>query len=201
MLFWITNYPTIHSLLCWRQSQSVWRCSIHCPARSSIACNGKVTSSTVETPLPRLKLMATLVATRLVHFVLDTLSLQDSPWSDRQIVLHWVQSISLHLYNTVLVKWGHNILLPAGDTVLCLKTQPICQPENHVLIAEVFFPVVAWPIVAYHTRSMASVSTTSTLTLVHRSSYSNWICSTRTPRAFTASCLLRNTVPYSNFLL
>ena len=45
--------------------------------------------------LPRLELMATLVATRLVRFVLDTLSLRDPPvyiWSDSQIVLHWVQS-------------------------------------------------------------------------------------------------------------
>jgi len=42
--------------------------------------------------LPRLELMATLVANRLV---LDNLSLQDPPvyiWSDSQIVLHWVQS-------------------------------------------------------------------------------------------------------------
>ena len=45
--------------------------------------------------LPRLELMATLVATRLVRFVLDTLSLRDPPvciWSDSQIVLHWVYS-------------------------------------------------------------------------------------------------------------
>jgi len=45
--------------------------------------------------LPRLELMATLVATRLVRLVLDTLSLQDPPvyfWSYSQIVLHWVQS-------------------------------------------------------------------------------------------------------------
>ena len=45
--------------------------------------------------LPRLELTATLVATRLLCFVLDTLSLQDPPvyiWSDSQIVLHWVQS-------------------------------------------------------------------------------------------------------------
>ena len=44
--------------------------------------------------LPRLELMATLIATRLTRFVLDTLSLQDPPvyiWSDSQIVLHWVQ--------------------------------------------------------------------------------------------------------------
>ena len=45
--------------------------------------------------LPWLELMATLIATRLIHFALDTLALQDSPvyiWSDCQIVLHWVQS-------------------------------------------------------------------------------------------------------------
>ena len=41
--------------------------------------------------LPRLELMETLIATRLIRFVLDTLSLQDQPvyiWSDSQIVLH-----------------------------------------------------------------------------------------------------------------
>ncbi|XP_065893435.1 uncharacterized protein [Dysidea avara] len=45
--------------------------------------------------LPQLELMATLIATRLIRFVLDTLSLQDPPvyiWSDNQIVLHWDQS-------------------------------------------------------------------------------------------------------------
>ena len=45
--------------------------------------------------LPRLELMATLIATRLIHFILDTLALQDPPvyvWSDSHIILHWVQS-------------------------------------------------------------------------------------------------------------
>lgn len=45
--------------------------------------------------LPQLELMATLIATRLIHFVLDSLSLQDQTiymWSDSQIVLYWVQS-------------------------------------------------------------------------------------------------------------
>jgi len=45
--------------------------------------------------LPRLELMAALIATRLTHFVLTQLPLQDPPiyiWSDSQIVLHWVSS-------------------------------------------------------------------------------------------------------------
>ena len=45
--------------------------------------------------LPCLELMAALVATRLTHFVVTHLSIQDPPifiWSDSQIVLHWVSS-------------------------------------------------------------------------------------------------------------
>ena len=45
--------------------------------------------------LPRLELMAALVASRLTQFALSHLSIQDSPvfiWSDSQIVLHWVNS-------------------------------------------------------------------------------------------------------------
>ena len=45
--------------------------------------------------LPRLELMIALIATRLTHFVMMHLPLQDSPifiWSDSQFVLHWVSS-------------------------------------------------------------------------------------------------------------
>ena len=45
--------------------------------------------------LPRLKLMAVLIATRLTRFVLSSIPLKDPPifiWSDSQIVLHWVKS-------------------------------------------------------------------------------------------------------------
>ena len=45
--------------------------------------------------LPRLELMAALVATRLTQFVLNTIELPDPSifiWSDSQIVLHWVKS-------------------------------------------------------------------------------------------------------------
>ena len=48
-----------------------------------------------ELTLPRLELMAALVATRLTRFVLSTIPLHDPPifiWSDSQIVLHWVKS-------------------------------------------------------------------------------------------------------------
>ena len=45
--------------------------------------------------LPRLELMAVLIATRLTRFVLSSIPLKDPPifiWSDSQIVLHWVKS-------------------------------------------------------------------------------------------------------------
>ena len=45
--------------------------------------------------IPRLELMAALVAIRLTHFVLDAIPAYDPPtfiWSDSQIVLHWVRS-------------------------------------------------------------------------------------------------------------
>ena len=48
--------------------------------------------------LPRLELMAALVATRLTRFVMNTIPLQDPPifvWSDSQIVLHWIKSQKL----------------------------------------------------------------------------------------------------------
>ena len=45
--------------------------------------------------LPKLELMATLVATRLGNFIIHSLSLQQPSiyiWTDSQIVLHWIQS-------------------------------------------------------------------------------------------------------------
>ena len=45
--------------------------------------------------LPRLELMAALVATRLTHFVQNAIPLQDPPvfiWSDSQIVLQWIKT-------------------------------------------------------------------------------------------------------------
>ena len=48
-----------------------------------------------ELTLPRLELMAALIATRLTRFVLSSLPLHDAPifmWSDSQIVLHWIKS-------------------------------------------------------------------------------------------------------------
>ena len=45
--------------------------------------------------LPRLELMAALIATRLTQFVVTHIPLQNPPifiWSDSQIVLHWVNS-------------------------------------------------------------------------------------------------------------
>ena len=48
-----------------------------------------------ELTLPRLELMAALVATRLTHFVVKAIPLKDPSifvWSDSQIVLHWVNS-------------------------------------------------------------------------------------------------------------
>ena len=45
--------------------------------------------------LPRLELMAALVATRLTQFVMNAIHLQEPSifiWSDSQIVLHWVKS-------------------------------------------------------------------------------------------------------------
>ena len=96
---------------CYFQS-SITQPSIHCFADASLRVYGVVVfivhqdqvsfimAKTRVAPLklltlPRLELMATLIATRLIRFVLDTLSLQDPPvyiWSDSQIVLHWVQS-------------------------------------------------------------------------------------------------------------
>ena len=95
---------------CYFQS-SIAQPSIHCFADASLKAYGAVVfiaqqdqvsfvmAKTRVAPLklltlPRLELMATLIATRLIRFVLDTLSLQDPPvyiWSDSQIVLHWVQ--------------------------------------------------------------------------------------------------------------
>ena len=48
-----------------------------------------------ELTLPRLELMAVLVATRLTRFVLSSIPLKNPPifiWSDTQIVLYWVKS-------------------------------------------------------------------------------------------------------------
>ena len=45
--------------------------------------------------LPHLELMAALVATRLTHFILNAIPLQDPPvfiWSESQIVLQWIKS-------------------------------------------------------------------------------------------------------------
>ena len=47
-----------------------------------------------ELTLPRLELMAAVVATRVSVFIIASLSLQETPlylWSDSQIVLHWIQ--------------------------------------------------------------------------------------------------------------
>ena len=91
---------------------SITQPSIHCFADTSLRAYGAVVfivqldqvsfimAKTRVAPLklltlPRLELTATLIATRLIRFVLDTLSLQDLPvyiWSGSQIVLHWVQS-------------------------------------------------------------------------------------------------------------
>ena len=94
---------------CYFQS-AITKPSIHCFADASLRAYGAVvfivqedqvsfvmakTSPLKLLTLPRLELMATLIATRLIHFILDTLALQDPPvyiWSDSQIVLHWVQS-------------------------------------------------------------------------------------------------------------
>ena len=45
--------------------------------------------------LPKLKLMAAVIASRVAKFVNDALKLQDTPtyyWGDSQIVLHWLAS-------------------------------------------------------------------------------------------------------------
>ena len=45
--------------------------------------------------LPKLELMAALVATRLANFIIHSLTLQQASmyvWTDSQIVLHWIQS-------------------------------------------------------------------------------------------------------------
>jgi len=47
-----------------------------------------------ELTLPRLELIAALIATRVSVFVIDLLSLQNTPlylWSNSQIVLYWIQ--------------------------------------------------------------------------------------------------------------
>ena len=45
--------------------------------------------------LPKLELMAAVVASRIARFIIDTLNLQEKPtyfWGDSQIVLHWLES-------------------------------------------------------------------------------------------------------------
>ena len=45
--------------------------------------------------LPKLELMAAVVASRIAKFIVDSLKLQDCPiyfWGDSQIVLHWLES-------------------------------------------------------------------------------------------------------------
>ena len=45
--------------------------------------------------LPKLELMAAVVASRVARFIIDALNLQDTPtyfWGDSQIVLHWLES-------------------------------------------------------------------------------------------------------------
>lgn len=86
--------------------------SIHCFADASQYAYGAIVflvqgsqtsfviSKTRVAPLkvltiPRLELMAALVATRLTHFVLQAIPAYDPPafiWSDSQIVLHWIRS-------------------------------------------------------------------------------------------------------------
>ena len=55
-----------------------------------------------ELTLPRLKLMAAVIATRVSVFIITSLSFQETPWSDSQIVLYWIQqkkklTLSLHM--------------------------------------------------------------------------------------------------------
>ena len=48
-----------------------------------------------ELTIPRLELMAALVASRLTNFVINAIPVPNSPvfmWSDSQIVLHWIKS-------------------------------------------------------------------------------------------------------------
>ena len=48
--------------------------------------------------LPKLKLLAAVVASRIARFIMDTLNLQEKPtylWGDSQIVLHWLNSTKL----------------------------------------------------------------------------------------------------------
>ena len=72
--------------------------------------------------IPRLELMAALVATRLTHFVLKAIPFDDSPiyiWSDSQIVLHWIKS---HKPLPVFVRHRTtemNSLLPSANWNYC----------------------------------------------------------------------------------
>lgn len=46
--------------------------------------------------LPKLELMAAVIASRLANFIINALELQNNPtffWGDSQIVLHWLESM------------------------------------------------------------------------------------------------------------
>ena len=90
-------HPPYYPLLCRCVSQKTYRAIIFITDEDQVSF---VLAKTRVTPLkqltlPRLELMAALIATRLKCYVVTHLPLQDPPifiWSDSQIVLHWVNS-------------------------------------------------------------------------------------------------------------
>jgi len=88
----------------------------------------KTTVAPLKEFLPRLELMATVVATRVSVFVIDSLSLQGIPlflWSDSQIALFWTkQKKTLTSFVSNHVTSLHQ--QPLGAIALQIKIQQTC---------------------------------------------------------------------------
>jgi len=86
------NQPTIH---CFADASQKAYGAIIFLTQVSFVLAKTCAASLKQLTLPRLELMAALVATRLIQFVVTHLPLQNSSifmWSDSQIVLHWINS-------------------------------------------------------------------------------------------------------------
>ena len=84
--------------------------------------------------LPRLELMAVLVAAQLARFIISSLKLQSAPtyiWTDSQIVLYWIHSSKkLPQFVSVLPKSTSQLPQHQGNTALPMTTLRTYSPED-----------------------------------------------------------------------
>ena len=85
-----------------------------------------------EVSLPRLELLAAVVNTRLLKFVVDTLQIKMHRvvcWTDSMVTLHWKRRQSScwnHLWQIEYQKYSRQGILSVGSTVLARTILQIC---------------------------------------------------------------------------